>query len=652
LCRAVLSLTIELADHITLAFMAKLPFQERAISVAVVIPGAIIVVILAFVQYNWSNRVSQATSQRLADSLQMSMVNWHLDFFRDFSQICLALGVSPDGEAPADLRQLARSFADWQEGTPYPELVAGLYIVPVDASSHAEVLGFAPALRSFVPTELPPEVENLHQKLETVPVNSLTRGKSPGGDGYGSASGPSDISGQRVERFYPGGILMGWSFDPQLPALVHTLIASRSKSHSERVPLYWLVVRLNDEAIRKRILPELTQRYFQGTDGLDFQVAVVSGTKSGELIYSSDSDFGSQPVHDADGTMDLFGRVQDKAAGSPVRVFQKPFLNKGPATAVGVSWFPLLVDAPAEGDWELIVRHRRGGPMGAFVNEMRRRDLMISFGILFLLVISMAILMMTSYRAQRLAKLQMNFVATVSHELRTPLAVISSAADNIAHGVVEGKHQLTQYASVIRNQAGQLSGLVEQILLFAAAREGRQLYHSRPLKVAEIIESALANTTGLVRSAQFTVEQDVEPGLPAVEGDLSALSQCLQNLITNALKYSTEHRWMGLRASLDQNGSLGREVRISVSDRGTGIALSDLPHIFEPFYRSSSVVAAQIRGTGLGLPLAKSIAEAMNGDLTVLSTPGQGSTFTLHLPLAELPSHATEVEAKPAVARH
>jgi signal transduction histidine kinase len=378
---------------------------------------------------------------------------------------------------------------------------------------------------------------------------------------------------------------------------------------------------------------------------------VVAGSKTGNVIYSSDSGFGRQQVHDADGTMDLFGRVQDKSAGSPVHVFHKPSLNRGPAAAVGVSWFPLLADAPPDSDWQLIVRHRRGGPMGAFANELRRRDLMISFGVLGLLVVSMAMLMITSYRAQRLAKLQMNFVTTISHELRTPLTVISSAADNIAHGVVEGKQQLAQYGSVIGSQARQLSGLVEQILLFAAAREGRQRYNSRLLEVADIVEAALANMSGLIRSAQFTVEQSIAAGLPPIMGDVSALSQCLQNLITNALKYSADDHWIGLRASLEKDGPLGKEIQISVSDRGMGIASTDLPHIFEPFYRSSSVAAAQIHGTGLGLPLAKSIAEAMKGDLTVRSVPGKGSTFTLHLPVAEPSAQPSEVQATPVVAQ-
>lgn len=634
--------------------MAKRTFTERAISAVVVIPAAIIIVTLAFLQYDWSSRVSESTSQRLADSLQMSMVNWHLDFFRSFSQICLALGIDPDETAPANLQQFARTFVDWRERAPHPELVSDFYVVPANPSRHTPALRFASAVRRFVPIELPSEVANLERTLEEIPVNSPVRSGVNGENSYGGVLGPSHLSGKPVERFYPGGILMGWSFDPELPALVHPLYRSGSSAQTaQHVPVKWIVLRLNSDVIRTRILPDLAQKYFQGTDGLDFQVAVFAGSGgTRNVLYSSDPGFGSQSVRDIDGTMDLFGRAQDKTVGSPVHVFHKSSLDQGPAAEVGVSWFPLVVDAPADRDWQLIVRHRRGGPLGAFAGELRRRDLMISFGVLLLLVVSIAMLTMTSYRAQRLAKLQMNFVTTISHELRTPLTVISTAADNIAHGVVDDKQELRQYGSVIGSQALQLSGLLEQVLLFAAAREGRQRYRSSPLKVPEIIEAALANTAALIHAAQFTVEQNIEPGLPAVIGDLFALSQCLQNLITNALKYGAENRWIGVRALLQERGALGREIRISISDRGKGIASSDLPHIFEPFYRSPLVAGTQIHGAGLGLPLAKSIAEAMNGDLTVESTPGRGSTFTLHLPVAPPPTEAGKARALPAVAPH
>jgi signal transduction histidine kinase len=209
--------------------------------------------------------------------------------------------------------------------------------------------------------------------------------------------------------------------------------------------------------------------------------------------------------------------------------------------------------------------------------------------------------------------------------------VISSAADNIAQGVVEERNHVKQYGSVIGSQAQHLSGLVEQILLFASQTKSPQQFTLEPLAVTDIVDATLASTEGLAHAGRFVIERDIEPDLPLINGDIIALSQCLQNLITNALKYGKDRRWMGIRAYLVEEGG-DREVRIAVSDRGIGITASEIPKIFEPFYRSPSVAAAQIRGTGLGLSLARRIAEAMKGRITVESEPGRGSTFTLHLP--------------------
>jgi signal transduction histidine kinase len=387
------------------------------------------------------------------------------------------------------------------------------------------------------------------------------------------------------------------------------------------------------------VLADLSRTYFQGTDGLDYLVAVVaentSGKPSTQVMYSSDPGFGSPEPTDADGTISLFAKARDHTGASPVHVFHVPPDNKGPDASVKISWFPFLGETPSEADWRLIVRHRRGGALGAFVVEMRRRDLAIGFGVLLVLAINMAMLIVTSHRAQRLAQLQMDFVTAVSHELRTPLTVIISGADNICNGVVATGRQMTQYGAVIGTQARQLYGLVERILLFAATRQGRLRYNLRPLDVHRIIDAALAGSAGMIEAAHAEVECDVPEKLPMVAGDSEALSQCLQNLITNALKYGNGEKWIGIRASAQEHGLSGKEVRISVSDRGIGIAPSDLPHIFEPFYRSPAVLAAQIHGTGLGLPLSQSIAEAMQGRLTVSSTPGRGSTFTLSLPCLE-----------------
>ena len=238
--------------------------------------------------------------------------------------------------------------------------------------------------------------------------------------------------------------------------------------------------------------------------------------------------------------------------------------------------------------------------------------------------------------ALQLAKLQMEFVASVSHELRTPLAVICSAADNIADGVVSSREQLTKYGSMIRKQSRQITELVDQILLFASTRERHERFVLRPLHVPQIILSVIDSTAGLVREAGFVVEQQIATGLPEIMGDPSALSQCLQNLVANAVKYGGTARWVCIRAhegkAEDQNDP---EVRISIEDHGIGIDASEIPHIFDPFYRSPAVQATQIHGTGLGLSVAKSMAEAMGGRVSVVSKLGVGSVFTLHLPVAK-----------------
>ena len=111
--------------------------------------------------------------------------------------------------------------------------------------------------------------------------------------------------------------------------------------------------------------------------------------------------------------------------------------------------------------------------------------------------------------------------------------------------------------------------------------------------------------------------------------DPKALGRCLQNLMTNALKYGAAGHWMAVRAKPGSGDEAG-EVLITVQDRGQGIEPGDLPHIFEPFYRGNAARASQTHGTGLGLSLAKEAAEAMGGKLTVASRPGEGSAFTLH----------------------
>jgi signal transduction histidine kinase len=607
--------------------------KDRALTAAVAV-AAVVVVLFAMLQYRWSNQVSEATGVRLADTLQLSMINWHLDFLRNFSEVCLTMRVEVENDLESDGSRYAQRLAEWKAVASYPNLVSNVYLLEAGAEPHRHAVRLNPSTRRFEPADPLPDVTR----------HGLPKPSARSALGRDAGSHMEELhappTSQQLAETFIGHAVRGWVFEPSVPALLHPIVRE-AEVQGDGAPAApaadWILVELNEAVIRTQILPDLAHRYFQGTDGLDYEVAVVTAATPRQVIYTSDRGFGVDEVSDADGTVDIFGRIGTAGAKSAIQVFHTTSQNRGPGTSAGIQWFPLLRDTPVEQDWRLVVRHRRGGPLGAFVAEMHRRDLVISFGALLLLVASMTMLIITSIRAQRLATLQMDFVTAVSHDLRTPLSVISSAADNIVQGVVTGEDQLKQYGSVISSQVGQLSARVEQILLFAATNNAAQRYCVQPLDVSEIVDVTLASTEGLIRAAQFTVDRQVEQGLPKVSGDLLALSQCLQNLIANALKYGREGAWIGIRARLVESGPGSREVQISVSDRGVGIDSGELPHIFEPFYRSRAVADAQIRGTGLGLTLAGRIAEAMRGRLTVTSELGRGSTFTLHLPVLEPP---------------
>src|SRR5246127_3425711 len=168
----------------------------------------------------------------------------------------------------------------------------------------------------------------------------------------------------------------------------------------------------------------------------------------------------------------------------------------------------------------------------ALVDASSRRSVIrlmgvLSFTLLFASASVWAIQRSKMLNAVRLAKLQMDFVASVSHELRTPLAVICASAQNIADGVVDEKEKLAKYGSGIGHHSRQLTELVNQILLFASTHEGRHRYTLRPLQASAIIESVLTNTRELAEEAGFTVEKSIESNLPPVMGDFSAICQCL-----------------------------------------------------------------------------------------------------------------------------
>jgi signal transduction histidine kinase len=260
----------------------------------------------------------------------------------------------------------------------------------------------------------------------------------------------------------------------------------------------------------------------------------------------------------------------------------------------------------------------------------------MSFGALVILAGSIALLFASIYRTRALARMQMEFVAGVSHELRTPVSVICSAADNLAEGVVESRPQVQNYGQLIRGEARRLGTMVEQILMFSTKSDTAR-FNLQPQDVASIIENVLRDTAPGIAAAGMSLERSIDPELPYAIGDAGAMTRCLQNLISNAVKYGASGHWV--RISGFPSTHRGKAaVAVSIEDRGIGIPASDIKRIFEPFYRGKAALDSQVHGTGLGLSLARELARAMRGDILVVSHPGQGSRFTFVLPAADMPA--------------
>ncbi len=231
-------------------------------------------------------------------------------------------------------------------------------------------------------------------------------------------------------------------------------------------------------------------------------------------------------------------------------------------------------------------------------------------------------------RELRVAEMRSQFVSSVSHELKTPLTAIRMFAETLRMGRSRNPQTQEEYLDTIVNESERLTRLLNNVLDFSKMERGDRIYDPQPASLPEIVQAAARAMQYPLAQLGFKLHLEVEDGLPPVQVDRDAIEQALLNLLTNAMKYSGESREIGLRLKTQQGQAL-----IQVSDQGVGIDPSEQTSIFEKFYRASTPENQLIPGTGLGLPLADHIAKAHGGRVEVHSAPGQGSTFSIHLPM-------------------
>jgi signal transduction histidine kinase len=606
-------------------------------------------VLLVVLQYRSVKAVSVTMREQMRANLGGSLMDVREAFDRELSPLCRELQqrAVPPGED--NLHELALGFDDWRSGAAHPSLVEAVYVWKSNRNSPSEMLKLDASGKAFEAVSWPENLIQLREKLVEM-MDARAPDERDHFDHHAGDRGPNGPMGPP-----------SWMIDQDVPALVHPIF-TRSLHNADEYKadwrddssMEWIMIVLDRTVLAQNVLPELIQRYFGVNGQSSYEIAVIDKNERAPALYVSDPHVNGLGFRGPDAALNLFGRPapslapgEHSSAGMFVALPPSPEhtnpehgadhrgeppLFAGPNPDEGPpSLMVQPIHYPLGQEWEIVARHRLGS-VDAAVAALSHRNLAFNLGVVAVLAATMAMIIVASVRARRFGQLQMDFVANVSHELRTPLTGIVSAAQNMADGLIEDKQKVATYGKAIIQQAQQLSELVEQILQFSAIQKNGNRYQFQRVDVAEIVQFALENTSSLIQSANIKVEQQIESELPTVWADFKALSRCLQNLIGNAVKYGGYQRWIGIRAWMADGSNNGKEICISVADKGIGIRPEDLGHIFKPFYRASEVAEAQIRGTGLGLPLARKIAEAMGGAITVTSQVGKGSEFTVHLP--------------------
>jgi signal transduction histidine kinase len=696
---------------------------------------AILLGVLAVLQYRWVGQLSADERDRIKDHLKDSADEFAEDFNRELTRAFFWLQVGSvirqeDTPEPDEQR-----YERWYSTAESPELIAAIYQVDLDPVPSGDG-GHELKLFQFVRNEprleqaaWPAVLEPVKQALidRHGPVASApTAGSAAVTPGSLATWAPSG-SGQRgtPESGRPLAVGLGrvpllW---PDLPAMVmpRARVVTTTAPPQNRpgqalsglppLPAGYVIALLNPDYLKRQLIPRLVERHFvKGPDG-----ALLVAIKGGKGVVFATDGAVPQALDHADVTESLweirfheFARfVQDRrsAGGSataqssagpppppppppapegsrasgPVPIIEHRIIERrppGPPSGPNANYMVMYraEDRSRSGPrtmvsgepWRVHLLHGAGS-LDAAVARSQARNLLISFGVLLLLGASMTLVLRSSARAERLAAQQMEFVAGVSHELRTPLAVIRSAAENLADGIVDDTQQVKRYGQLIAGEGRRLTQMVEQVMTFAGLEAGRPGFDVRPIEVGPVVDDALNAVAPIVREQDAEISVEVAQMLPRVMADPSAIGRALQNLLQNALKYGGEppriqvtvrpadaqrERRESKAASAGASflmfvdkrglGSRPAEVEIVVEDHGPGIAPRDLPHIFEPFYRGADVVARQIHGSGLGLSLVQRIIREHGGRTAVTSEVGRGSRFALYIPVAP------EAEVAPA----
>ena len=622
--------------------------------------AAVILIVLAgILMLRWIDRAGEADRQQQIEYLDAAVESCRSDIQQSVLSVLSDFRPIPQSEENfAPTSYVAGLYTSWEGNTKNPQLIRTVAVATMNDAGGADYRVYQTDKRRFVKAAWPSSValfgdilRRLWQRQGPLPVfqpggyGLVVSGNAPvviyplmtlprPGPPPGRGPGGRNFNGPPPGRGRMRSLRRAATFGPILsgapsPSFGRGRAAARLSG--------WCFVELNLEYFQDRILPESMQRYF-GRPGFESYWLAVVGKNPEELLFSNQpgltlADFSksdasasliSPDFHFGPGFLDFNTHLPGGVGMAP----PPPGEDVPGMGAIRTAVSKALADG-AFGGWQLVARHQAGS-IDAVVQATRRRNLAIGLTILGLLAANTLLLLVSTQRARTLARRQMEFVAGVSHELYTPLAVIQSASFNLSKGLIQEEPRVRQYGAEIQQQGRRLQEMVQQILGFASIESGRQ-YDLKPTQVADVAAQALDECKEMFQAGNWTVERDIEAKLPLVSADDKALRNAIKNLISNALKYAGNGKWLGIHVHAANHR--GRpEVEVTVEDRGPGIEAADLPHVFEPFYRGRKVAASSVPGAGLGLSLVKRDIEAQHGRITLDTTRKIGTAFTVHLP--------------------
>jgi signal transduction histidine kinase len=580
-------------------------FKAHRASLTLLLIGVLVALLglLAVLQYKWLGQISVAERQTMQTNLRTQGRALQEEINKEIELASSRVRMSLADYRKDSWGELIERYSRWKANTAYPGLIKSVYLARADGDGQFNLTLLDESAKRLEPAGWPDSFADIRKRF------------APMRRSYGYAAERREMERREGDRSIGSLIEHGYIAE-DIPAMVRFLVefermqepkntAERDRVRTETIeaiqqsPLAIMVLDL--DYLRQFFIPALFKRRFTVDGSLDYDLAFVYRKAADEKSEKAAS--GSDDAHSPSSDLAINMFLGSSSAE----------LNHGPR-------------------WQVVINHRAGS-LDAAVAQARGRNLVVSFGILSLLALSTIIIIIISRRAQRLARKQIDFVAGVSHEFRTPLAVIHAVSENLADGLITDKQQVEECGAVIRNDTRRLAGMVEQVLEFAGANRGKSLYQAQPVDVTGVIEDVLARYSAVEPEKDLRVEKEFEPNLPAVLVDLAALECAVRNIIDNAVKYGRGRTcWIGITART-QGTDHARNVELTIADKGIGIQPAEIDQIFEPFYRGTDVIAAQIHGNGLGLSLVRNAIEANGGTITVASTLGEGSSFTLRLPV-------------------